>query len=85
MGQVFSDSSGVLFGGTIEAFVMRLGLTVPQFTPAQQILSSVRLASTFGKVAGVILGCSLGLLNLFFIDTHVGLHEMCLRRHVARC
>jgi hypothetical protein len=28
MGQIFSDTSGVLFGSTIEDMVLRLGLTV---------------------------------------------------------
>ena len=58
-----------MLGGTIEAMVMRLGLVVPTLTAAQQLLTSVRLSSTFGKVAGVVMGCSLGLVNLLFIDT----------------
>ena len=37
MGQIFSDTSGVLFGSTIEDMVLRLGLTLPQLTPEQQL------------------------------------------------
>lgn len=33
--QVFSDTTGVLFGSTIEALATRLGLPVPDLSPAQ--------------------------------------------------
>ena len=69
MGQIFSDTSGVLFGSTIEDMVLRLGLTLPQLTPEQQLMRATRFASTAGKVVGVISGCTLGLGNLLFIDT----------------
>ena len=69
MGQIFSDTSGVLFGSTIEDAALRLGLTMPQLTETQQLARATRFASTAGKVFGVVLGCSLGLVNLLFIDT----------------
>lgn len=49
--------------------MLRLGITMPQLSPVQQLMRRTRVASTTGKVAGVITGCSLGLLNLLFIDT----------------
>eukprot|EP00959_Pyramimonas_sp_CCMP1952_P038823 812706-Pyramimonas_sp.AAC.1 len=35
MGQVFSDSTGVLFGSYIEALATKLGLPLPQLTKEQ--------------------------------------------------
>ena len=52
-----------------EDMVLRLGLTLPQLTPEQQLMRATRFASTAGKVVGVISGCTLGLGNLLFIDT----------------
>ena len=68
LGQIFSDTSGVLFGSTIEGFVLRCGLAAPSLTPTQQLARGVRVASTLGKVFGVVLGCSLGLVNLLVVD-----------------
>ena len=69
MGQIASDTSGVLFGSTIENAALRLGFAAPRLTPAQQMLRVTQLASAAGKVLGVITGCSLGLVNLLFVDT----------------
>ena len=69
MGQIASDTSGVLFGSTIENAALRLGFAAPRLTPAQQMLRVTQLAGAAGKVLGVITGCSLGLVNLLFVDT----------------
>jgi hypothetical protein len=69
MGQIASDTSGVLFGSTIENAALRLGFAAPRLTPEQNVLRVTRVASTAGKVLGVITGCSLGLVNLLFVDT----------------
>ena len=69
MGQIASDTSGVLFWSTIENAALRLGFAAPRLTPEQNVLRVTRLASTAGKVLGVITGCSLGLVNLLFVDT----------------
>ena len=69
MGQIFSDTSGVLFGSTIENAALRLGFRAPRLLPEQLLLQSVQVASTSGKVIGVITGCCLGLINLLFVDT----------------
>lgn len=68
LGQVFSDTSGVLFGGTIEALALRLGLPLPHLTPAQQVMRGTKMVSTLGGMCGVVLGCSIGMLNLLVID-----------------
>ena len=69
MGQIASDTSGVLFGSTIENAALRLGFAAPRLTPEQNLLRATRVASTLGKVLGVVTGCSLGLVNLLFVDT----------------
>eukprot|EP00238_Polyblepharides_amylifera_P014943 CAMPEP_0196580004 /NCGR_PEP_ID=MMETSP1081-20130531/26247_1 /TAXON_ID=36882 /ORGANISM="Pyramimonas amylifera, Strain CCMP720" /LENGTH=323 /DNA_ID=CAMNT_0041899753 /DNA_START=270 /DNA_END=1241 /DNA_ORIENTATION=- len=68
MGQVFSDTTGVLCGNTIEALATRLGLPLPQLTSSQRMMRISKLTSTAGSVVGVITGCCLGMLNLLFID-----------------
>ncbi|CAD7959476.1 unnamed protein product [Amoebophrya sp. A25] len=67
-GQVFSDVSGVCFGGVVDAFCLKLGLPVPQLTSAQRTLPLVKRWSTFGAVCGVIVGCTLGMTSLLFMD-----------------
>lgn len=69
MGQIASDTTGVLFGSTIENAAARLGFAAPRLTPAQRVLRVTQLTSTAGKVLGVITGCVLGLVNLLFVDT----------------
>ena len=44
MGQIASDTSGVLFGSTIENAALRLGFAAPRLTPAQQMLRVTQLA-----------------------------------------
>jgi len=68
MGQVFSDTTGVLFGSTIEALATRLGLPVPDLSPAQRRMKVTKLVGTAGAVVGVVTGCCLGMLNLLLID-----------------
>jgi len=69
-GQIISDMAGVSFGGVIEAGAERLGLPNANFTAEQQNSSLVKRVELLGRLVGVFTGCSLGLLNLFFIDTH---------------
>jgi hypothetical protein len=68
-GQVISDASGVIFGGTVERLAKAAGLPGANLTLAQRklpIVSQVRFA---GNLLGIIFGCCLGLVNLLFIDT----------------
>ena len=70
LGQVCSDASGVIFGGTVERFFTYMKITKPlNLTALQHTLPIVSRTRFFGTLVGVILGCSLGLLNLLFIDT----------------
>jgi len=42
MGQVFSDVSGVLFGGTVETFAVKMGFKVPRLGKGQAQLPAAR-------------------------------------------
>lgn len=55
--------------GTLESFAKRAGLPNSNLTAQQRSLSFVKRNRLFSQALGVILGCTLGLFNLFFIDT----------------
>jgi hypothetical protein len=68
-GQVVSDTTGVLFGGTLERFLMNLSLIEnPNLTTAQRSLSLCRNVKMAGAVVGVICGCTLGASTLLLVD-----------------
>lgn len=66
-GQILSDFSGVLFGGVIES-VSRKFLLPPSLTQTQHSLRIVQLTGTMGAAIGVVLGCIIGMGNLYFMD-----------------
>lgn len=68
-GQVCSDVAGVTFGGVIEALASKLGLPSAHLSEEQVGMGVVKRVGLIGSVLGVMTGCSLGLLNLFIIDT----------------
>jgi hypothetical protein len=68
-GQVVSDVSGVVFGGTLERVLSKLGLIpAPSLSNAQRQLSICRNVSMAGAVVGVIVGCALGATTLLLVD-----------------
>jgi hypothetical protein len=68
-GQVVSDVSGVVFGGTLERVLSRMGvIPAPTLTNAQRQLSICKNVSMLGAVVGVILGCALGACTLLLVD-----------------
>mmetsp|Transcript_258 Transcript_258/g.404 ORF Transcript_258/g.404 Transcript_258/m.404 type:complete len:424 (-) Transcript_258:452-1723(-) len=74
MGQVVSDVSGVVFGGTLERFLTRMNLMkASNLTVAQRQLPICKNIIMSGAVLGVMLGCCLGATSLLFIDTEI--HE----------
>lgn len=68
IGQVFSDVSGVLFGGVIEGIAVKLGLPPSGLTEKQLQLRFVKYVGLTGAVCGVICGCLLGMTSLLFMD-----------------
>ena len=68
-GQVCSDASGVILGGTVERLAQAAGLPSANLTVAQRALPIVGQVKWAGSFIGIIAGCCLGLINLLFIDT----------------
>ena len=69
IGQIFSDASGVIFGSTLERLATACGLPSANLSAAQRQLPIVKRMVFSGSLLGIIAGCLLGLLNLFFLDT----------------
>jgi len=67
IGQIFSDASGVAFGGFIDDLAGKKFLP-PEVTAAQRNTRRFRMATTSGALLGVLFGCCLGMCNLLFID-----------------
>lgn len=68
-GQVVSDVSGVIFGGTLERTLQRMGaIKTPPLTVAQRQLPIARNVAMAGAVVGVIVGCALGAMTLLAVD-----------------
>jgi len=66
-GQVVSDVSGVLFGGTLER-VLGQRIAAPALTSAQRKMSICRNVALLGAVVGVVVGCALGAMTLLVVD-----------------
>lgn len=71
IGNIISDLAGISAGAYIEDFCVRvLKLPVPTLDSAQRQLRSVRMASQTGMAIGMTIGCVLGMIPLFFIDSN---------------
>ena len=68
LGQVCSDVSGVAFGGVVEWVCTKMGLPVPNMTGAQQRMRISKTVAMGGSIVGVVIGCLLGMVNLFSLD-----------------
>ena len=68
-GNMISNFVGLATGGTVERLAMSLGLPSPGLTEAQRSLKVVHRVGFAGTLVGAMLGCALGMVHLFFIDT----------------
>jgi hypothetical protein len=73
IGQIFSGIGGVAFGEMLENAFRKSAVGVSdaltmKMTPAQRGLRSSRIASSMGGILGMAVGCTLGLVNLLFVD-----------------
>ena len=66
--QVFSDFSGVIFGGTVEAAASRLGLPIHGLSLSQLEHPRAKRWQTIGAALGVVVGCLLGMTQMLFMD-----------------
>jgi len=69
VGQVCSNGTGILFGGIIGNLVKAAGLPSSNLTSLQRTLPIITRTRIGAQLAGVFLGCTLGLCNLLLIDT----------------
>jgi hypothetical protein len=69
IGQICSDTAGVLFGSTVDSFFRAIGLPRANLSIAQKTLPLVKRIGLAASLGGIIFGCCLGLVNLLFIDT----------------
>ena len=74
IGQIISSGVSVTFGGYVEGMARQAGLPSAGFTSAQRQLKSVRRFAMFGQLFGVVVGATLGLVNLALIDTNRSTH-----------
>lgn len=68
VGQIFSDMSGVCFGGLVGAVAGKFGLPSARLSHDQLRLGKVRTVGTTGRMVGILIGCLLGMTSLLFMD-----------------
>lgn len=68
-GQIISSGCSIIFGDTIEQIARKTGLPSSGLSSAQRRLPIVRRAGSLGSFIGVVTGATLGLVNLYFMDT----------------
>jgi len=66
IGLFCSDSCGVIFGGTIEQFVGKIGLPTANLTAAQMEMSRTKNIGTLGRLLGIQIGVCIGSISLLF-------------------
>ena len=69
IGQIVANGMSIAFGGYVEALARAAGLPRPDFSCAQRSLPRVRHVGLLGNLFGVVVGATLGLVNLLMIDT----------------
>ena len=71
IGNIISDLAGIGCAAYIEEFcATTLKLPIPKLSSSQRQLRSVRMASQGGMAIGMTIGCFLGMIPLFFIDSN---------------
>ncbi|KAF4668601.1 hypothetical protein FOL47_002935 [Perkinsus chesapeaki] len=79
VGQLFSDASGVCFGSTVDNLVCRMfpklqpgeigkRITAAHLHTGSPYAARLKFLRTFSAVAGVMIGCCLGMTQLLFMD-----------------
>jgi hypothetical protein len=69
IGQILSAGGSIIFGDTIEQIARATGLPSSGLSSAQRRLPKARRVGFFGSFIGVVTGATLGLVNLYFMDT----------------
>jgi len=66
LGNAVSDVAGVGSAWYVESLVRRLGIPVPELSPAQFASRPTSWAMNIGRASGVALGCILGMIPLLW-------------------
>lgn len=69
LGNTISDVLGIGSAWYVERMACKVGMRPPELTPIQLDMVSARIATNMGRVAGVVIGCLLGMLPLLFLNT----------------
>lgn len=69
LGNTVSDVAGIASAWYVELFAEKIGLREPALTAAQMASGGIRWASNLGRALGVIVGCLLGMLPLWFLPS----------------
>ncbi|KAK7790114.1 hypothetical protein R5R35_007085 [Gryllus longicercus] len=67
LGNTISDVLGIGSAWYVERMACRVGMRPPELTPIQLDTFSARIATNMGRVAGVVIGCLLGMFPLLFL------------------
>lgn len=66
-GNMVSDVVGLGTAGYVEDICRKIGITPPKMSPTQYDLTSTKLTMNLGRVVGVLIGCTIGMLPLLFV------------------
>lgn len=69
LGNTISDVAGIGSAWYVEELANKVGIKDPKLTPSQIISWPVRWASNGGRAIGVVIGCLLGMVPLFFLPS----------------
>lgn len=69
LGNAISDVAGIGSAWYVERIACKVGVQVPNLSPAQLDMTSTRVTSNLGRALGVLIGCILGMCPLLFLDT----------------
>ena len=68
LGNAMSNSLGMVLHGSIERFATKIGLPDPRLTVSQRHAPAVKNVRMGSGIAGVMIGCVLGMTPLLFIS-----------------
>lgn len=75
LGNTLSDIAGIGSAWYVENLASRVGVHMPELTPAQLEMSSTRWSINLGRAVGITLGCLLGMVPLLFLHDRGKLKE----------
>lgn len=68
LGNSISNGLGMVLHGTIERYMIALGMPDPRLTSVQSQMRAVKNVKVVAGITGVVTGCLLGMWPLLFLD-----------------